>query len=89
MGASIYKELPDYVEYFFPNKQLNNLLYEAWEAEPANKRWAAMEYETDGNSFTASFKFADQLDQNEFSTDRRTGILKARYGDKPIHYPPL
>ncbi len=65
------------------------LYVEAWYAETIDKRWSTMEYEIHGNNFTTSFKFVDELDPNEDDDARLNRILKARYGDKPIYYPPL
>lgn len=69
--------------------KLDDLIMDAWCLEPADKRWTAMQYTIDHGKFAAEFRF-DELEGLEDNTgDRRERILRARYGDKPVVYPPL
>ena len=50
-----------------------------------------MEYTIDNGSFHAQFAFDDVEKENAAtgSDGRRERFLRARYGDKPIIYPPM
>ena len=48
-----------------------------------------MDYVIHDGKFTSSFRFEDEMDKSAGSIEQREGILKARYGDKPILYPSL
>lgn len=89
-GYSIYQDEGVAVRYVDPSPELGDLIYEAWLAEDAEKRWAVMEYEIKGTKFDARFKFPDEVNVTSFAEgDRREKALKERYGDKPVIYPPL
>lgn len=62
---------------------------DTWYLEPADKRWTAMHYTIEGGRFDASFEFNDIEGSSERMEDRRERILRTRYGEKPIVYPPL
>ena len=47
-----------------------------------------MEYVVIGTKFDASFKFTEEVNPDEYDDDRREAALHARYGDKPVIYPP-
>jgi hypothetical protein len=88
VSASVFKDDGKVVRYFRPNLDLCDLIMEAWGVEEPDKRWAVMEYTVTGTTFDAKFKFPDEIDPAETEVDRRPVALKARYGDKPIIYPP-
>lgn len=89
ISASVFKEEDGIVRYFDPSSELSDVIWDAWEAEEEDKRWAVMEYEVHGTKFSAQFKFPDEVDVESFDVDRREEALKRRYGDKPIVYPPV
>jgi hypothetical protein len=64
------------------------LLFELWNSEDPDKRWAVMEYTITGANFDAQFLFPDQIDPEESEVERRPRALKKHFGDKPIVYPP-
>ncbi len=68
---------------------LGTIITDAWCIEPADKRWTAMRYTVDQGKFHASFDFDDLEHLDETTLDRRTRVVHARFGDKPIIYPPL
>jgi hypothetical protein len=88
LGAGVFKEEGERVQYFDPSSGLTDLLLEAWNAEEPDKRWAVMEYEVKGTKFDAQFQFPDEIDPNETEMDRRPRALKRRFGDRPVIYPP-
>lgn len=89
IAASVFKDDGSSVRYFDPSRLLMDLLMEAWETEEPNKRWRVIEYEVVGKRFHAVFKFPDEVDPEEYWSERRAVALRARYGDKPVIYPPI
>jgi hypothetical protein len=88
VGPSVFKDEGNAVRYFRASSHLCNLLLKAWKTEEPDKRWAVMEYTITGNKFDVRFTFPDEIDPAETEVDRRPVALKARYGDKPVIYPP-
>jgi hypothetical protein len=86
--AAVFKDEGSDVRYFDPSPELSELLLEAWEREEPAKRWAVMEYEVKGTAFDARFLFPEEIDPKMHASERRPTVLKRRYGDKPIIYPP-
>lgn len=87
--AAVFKNEGTLVRYFDPSPELSNLLLEAWETEEPGKRWAVMEYEVMGTKFDAKFLFPEEIDPKVHASERRPVVLKRRYGDKPVIYPPI
>jgi len=79
------------VRYYDSSSELCDLAREAWEASERkkSKRWIVMEYEVKGAQFDAQFRYREELDPEDYSSDRRRVALKKRYGEKPIIYPPM
>lgn len=87
VGPSLFKDEGNAVRYFDSvDSGICDLLFNAWYLEEPDKRWSAMHYTVDGGKFDASFEFGELEDDIH---DRRERILHARYGDKPIIYPPM
>jgi hypothetical protein len=86
---SIFKDKGSFVQYYSPSTQLCELIIEAWEAEPPDKRWVVMMYEIEGGRFDATFRFPEEINPDESSFERSESVLRQRYGDKPIRYPPI
>jgi len=76
------------VEYIDASDALSKALFDAWHAFEPGKAWATLSYAITGNAFDASFQYLDEISKEETPEDRRRQILKARYGDRPIKYPP-
>lgn len=89
VSAGVFQELADEVRYFRPSHDLTDLLFEHWDAEDPDKRWAVMEYVIVGTRFDATFLFPDQIDPKEGEMERRPRALERRFGDKPVIYPPI
>lgn len=86
-GYAVFKDEGAGVRYFRGTSELGDLIWEAWNAEDSDKRWAVMEYEINGTKFDVKFQFPDEIDPNESEMDRRPRALKRRFGDKPVIYP--
>ena len=69
-------------------ERLTFALLELWEAEDPDNRWAEIEYVMRDGDFEASFTYADEIDPEEDSFERRDRIVARHFGVKPIVYPP-
>lgn len=86
---SLFKEDHDAVRYIDTgDSDIWKTVIDAWCLEPEDKRWTEMEYMIDGGKFDVKFHFDDLESMDLGSGDRRNMYLDARYGDKPIVYPP-
>lgn len=88
MSPNLYREDADAVRWFDASRELTGLVWDAWGAEEANRRWCVMEYEARAAKFDARFRFPDEVNVESMDEDRREVALKRRFGDKPIVYPP-
>ena len=89
ISPNVFKEEETSVRWLDPsNEELIDLLFEAWHLEPEGKRWSVMEYDVKDGKFDVSFKFPEEVDVESMDHDRREDALVARYGDKPVIYPP-
>lgn len=85
---SLFLDRGDSVECIDTSDALSRALFDAWHASEPGKAWATLSYAIAGNAFDANFQYPDDLSEDESPEERRSRILKARYGDKPINYPP-
>ncbi len=91
ISPSVFKDEGNVVRYHNPrNTALSDLLWEAWYAESQEEtmRWSVMEYDVKDNKFDVSFKYPEDVDVEVIDDERREAALRARYGDKPVIYPP-
>ncbi|WP_375399009.1 hypothetical protein [uncultured Sphingomonas sp.] len=90
VGPSLFKDEGNAVRYIdIGTSDIWRLLIDAWCIEPTDKRWTAMHYTIEGGKFDAQFEFDDLEGSDESTDDRRERVLHARYGDKPVIYPPM
>ncbi len=90
VGPSLYKDEGSEVRYFDPgDSDLDDALFDAWHIEQPDKRWSVMHYVIEGGKFDTKFEFGELRRPGESDDDRRERVLHARYGGKPIIYPPL
>ncbi|WP_375392990.1 hypothetical protein [uncultured Sphingomonas sp.] len=89
VSPDIFKDEGSSVTYVdIGESRIWQLLIEAWCLEPEDKRWTTMNYTIDHGKFDAQFDFDDLEGSGEDSLDRRERVLRARFGDKPVVYPP-
>lgn len=89
VAPSIYKDLGSHILYRDPDlNRLSRVLLELWGAEAPDHRWAEIEYVIRDGKFDATFTYADEIDPEEESFDRRDRIVAKYFGGKPIQYPP-
>jgi hypothetical protein len=62
---------------------------ELWDAAPPDKKWSMLLYDIKDGRFDAEFLYTDDLEDEWDSLDYRQDALRARYGDKPVIYPPM
>lgn len=90
ISPNIFKDEGELVRWLDPSDdELTDLLYQAWRLQPEGKRWSVMEYDVRDGKFAVSFKYPEEVDVESMDHDRREDALVARYGDKPVIYPPL
>lgn len=88
MAPSAFHDEGNRVVYLATSHEFDEAVEDLWYAKDAGIRWEAMRYEIVDGHFAVEFDYPDQLDTDESCDDRRERVLKARYGDKPICYPP-
>ena len=91
VSPSVFKDEGDLVRYHNPRgTDLSDMLWEAWYLEPdaPNRRWSVLEYEIRGGKFRVSLKYPEEVNVEIFDDERRESALRARFGDKPVVYPP-
>jgi hypothetical protein len=92
ISYSIFKDEGDLIRYYDTKDEiLTELLWDAWYAESEEggiKRWSIMEYDIKDGKFDATFKYPDEVDVEVIDDERRQTALRARFGDKPVVYPP-
>ena len=89
VAPSIFKNLGNQILYRRPDlDRLGDALLALWEAQDSNDRWAEIEYLVRDGRFHVIYTYPDEIDPDEEPLDRRTRIVRAHFGDKPIVYPP-
>ncbi|RYY28321.1 MAG: hypothetical protein EOP62_03740 [Sphingomonadales bacterium] len=87
--ASVFKDGGKAVRYLDADAlDASNLLFDIWHSVPKEKRWTVMEYDINDGSFEVSFKYSEEVGVEVYDRGRRQAALRARYGDKPVVYPP-
>lgn len=94
ISASVFKDEGHQIRYFDDTEVLTDLLWEAWYAESEEggvKRWSVFEYEIKDGKFEINYRYPDEVDVETYDEGgkRRGGALRARFGDKPVVYPPM
>jgi LysM repeat protein len=92
ISPNVFKNEGYQIRYVDDNETLSDLLWDAWYAESEEggiKRWSIMEYEIKDGKFDVSFKYPDEVNVETISIERRQAALRARFGDKPVVYPPM
>ena len=88
-GGAIFENLPDQVIYHELGNETHDTILELWDAAPPDKKWSMLLYDIKDGSFDAKFLYTDDLEDEWDSLDYREDALRARYGDKPVIYPPM
>jgi hypothetical protein len=88
-GGAIFENLPEQVIYHDFGNETHDTISELWEAAAPNKKWSMLLYDIKHGSFDAEFLYTDDLEGEWYALDYRQDALKARYGDKPVIYPPM
>lgn len=89
VAPSIFKNRGNTIVYRRPDlDRLGDVLLDLWDAEEPSNRWAEIEYLIKGDMFEVAYTYAEEIDPEEDSFERRDRIVKRHFGDKPIVYPP-
>lgn len=94
ISPNVFKDEGGQIRYLDDNEALSDLLWEAWYAESEEggiKRWSILEYEIKDGKFEVSFRYPDEVNVETYDEgdERRGSALRARFGDKPVVYPPM
>nr|WP_277923802.1 hypothetical protein [Sphingomonas sp. TREG-RG-20F-R18-01] len=88
VAPSIFKNQGNNIVYRRPDlDRLGDALLDLWNAETPQNRWAEIEYLIKGDTFEVTYTYADDIDPDEDTFERRDRIVKRHFGDKPIVYP--
>lgn len=88
VAPSIFKNQGNNIVYRRPDlDRLSDALLDLWDAEEPENRWAEIEYLITGDTFEVAYTYADEIDPDEDTFERRDRIVKRHFGDKPIVYP--
>ncbi|MES2988087.1 MAG: hypothetical protein V4808_09300 [Pseudomonadota bacterium] len=89
VSASVFKDDGKTVRYLDADElDASDILFDIWYSVPEEKRWSVMEYSIDDGEFEVSFKYPEDVEVEVYDRGRRQAALLARYGDKPVIYPP-
>ncbi len=93
-GGAIFENLKDEVIYhdFEPDGVdlgFGDIILRLWDIAEPDKKWSVLLYDIKDGKFDAEFLYTDDMDKDVFEHDYREDALVARYGDKPVIYPPM
>lgn len=91
VDIGIFKDEGKIVRWYDARRtNLADLLWEAWYLEPdaPNMRWSVLEYHVRDGKFHVSLKYPEEANVEVLDEERREAALRARFGDKPVVYPP-
>lgn len=88
-GGAIFENLEEGVICHLPSDALVDEIERLWEAAEPDKKWSIIHYDIKDGSFDAEFLYTADLKHHPFEYHYRQDALDARYGDKPIIYPPM
>jgi hypothetical protein len=88
-GGAIFENLNDKVVYHDFSNEMGEVIIRLWEAADPDKKWSILLFDIKDGKFDAEFLYTADLKQHPFEYDYRQDALDARYGDKPIIYPPM
>ena len=86
--GGVFQDVGAKVIYYDPDDALCDEVQELWYDAAPGKKWGAFHYDIKDGQFDARFEYPDAWDAEEYTPDRRERALKARFGDKPVIYPP-
>lgn len=90
VAPSIFKNRGNNIVYRRPDlDRWGGVLLDLWEAEEPKNRWEEIEYLVQDDKFEVTYTYADEIDPDEDTFERRDRVVKRHFGDKPIVYPPL
>jgi hypothetical protein len=88
-GGAIFENLQDKVIYHSFNNEMFDTIIKLWDIAEPEKKWSVLLYDIKDGKFEAEFLYTDDLEKDVFEHDYREDALVARYGDKPVIYPPM
>ena len=77
------------VQFRFASREFQNLIYESWEkgaGEIQARSWLALTFTIDNGKFDAKFTYPDQVDSEEYLSDRRPLVVESHFPGMKIDY---
>lgn len=88
-GGAIFENLPDKIVYYDFGHDIHDTILQLWEAAAPDNKWSMLLYDIKDGRFEVEFLYIDDPSDEWDSLDYRQDALKARYGRKPVIYPPM
>ena len=88
-GGAIFDNMGDRIIYHDLSHDTCETILRLWEAAPSDQKWSIIEYDISRGNFDAKFRFTSDLEHHPMEYDYRQDALEARYGNKPVDYPPM
>jgi hypothetical protein len=88
-GGAIFENQPEQVVYHEFGDKTHDTILRLWEAAESDKKWSMLLYDIKDGTFDVEFLYTDDLEGEWYALDYRQDALKARYGNKPVIYPPM
>ena len=67
----------------------SDTVLELWRCVPVAKQWEEMTLMVIDRKFSVTFTYPEDIDHDEFTTERRWRVVISHLGDKPIRYRPM
>lgn len=92
ISPNVFKDEGHQIRNIDGSRLLSDLLWDAWYAESDEggiERWSILEYDIKDGKFEINYRYPDEVDVEVIDDERRQTALRARFGDKPVVYPPM
>lgn len=87
-GGAVFEDQGNRVIYHDPSRPMIKLIERLWDAADADKKWSMIHYDINDDKFSVEYFYQNDLEHDVISYDYRQDALVARYGEKPVIYPP-
>ncbi|MEO7384145.1 MAG: hypothetical protein ABIU18_04340 [Novosphingobium sp.] len=88
IGSGTLEWIDSMDDPFEHDKYLFDSIMALWEAEEPAKRWTVMEFEVRGTTFNTQLWYEGELPPNELGFERRDELIRRRFGNLEVIYPP-
>ena len=86
--GGVFQDIGATIIYHDPDDNLFDDIQELWYLAKRGEKWGALHYDIKSGQFDARFDYPEAWNPDEFTHERTERALAARFGDKPVIYPP-